>query len=53
MDYVIKHWEENTDFEELKKRIGEKKNCHLGGIHWRKACEKYFDGKRFFGQSLC
>ncbi|GFI01433.1 polysialic acid O-acetyltransferase [Lachnospiraceae bacterium] len=52
MDYAIKHWEENTDFEELKKRIGEKKivvwGAYIGGKHVRRILtEKGFSVKSY------
>ena len=58
MDYVIKHWEENTDFEELKKRIGEKKiviwGAYIGGKHVRSILtEKGFSVKAYVDGHKC
>lgn len=57
MEYTIKYWEENTDFEELKNQIGDRKiavwGAYIIGEHVRKILKEngleidfYIDGHK-------
>lgn len=57
MDYLFKYWEESTDFDEIKRKIGNRKiavwGAYINGKHVRKILEEkglevsfYVDGHK-------